>query len=149
MFVALLVACASCSGDGVGLSENGDLLPMGPDDGVRFQTQVQPIFDASCTRCHIRGGSGFEATGGEANNGLDLTSGNSHARLVDQRTFEEPDTPPRWRVRASEPDSSYILQKISSDTPKFGSRMPLGGPDLSESQIETIRTWIAQGARDN
>ncbi len=150
LFTGLCFICTvswiSCRGDGVGLTESGDL----PSSGSGFAAQIQPIFDANCIRCHAPGGSGFLGTGGDQNNGLDLTRGNSHGKLVNQRTFEAPDVPPRWRVLPGEPDSSYIIQKIISDSPKFGNRMPLDGPPfLSQSEIQLIRDWIEAGAPNN
>ncbi len=144
--IGALALALSCRGDGVGLTESGD--PAGGPSG--FAAQIQPIFDTNCIRCHARGGIGFNATGGEQNNGLDLTEGNSHGNLVDQVTFEAPDVAPRWRVLSGEADSSYIVQKISSASPKVGSRMPLDGPPfLSQSEIQLIIDWIEQGAPDN
>lgn len=138
---AACVVCASCQGDGVGLTASGDLPASG------FAAEVQPLFDTHCTRCHAPGGFGFDQTGGESQNGLDLTAGSSHGRLVDQRTFQLPDSSPLWRVLPGQPDSSYVIQKIISDTPKAGRRMPFDGPPfLSEAEIETIRRWIASGA---
>jgi len=138
-----------CSGDGTGLNENGDLL-SGAGAGVSFSADIQPLFDQHCTRCHLPGGSGFNATGGVGANGLDLTAGASHESLVNVPTFEEPQVAPRWRVLPGEPDSSYLLQKISSDTPKDGFRMPQDGPPyLTEADILTIEEWIAGGAQEN
>ena len=138
------VLCASCTGDGVGLTASGDLPAAG------FAREVQPIFDTHCTRCHAPGGIGFNGTGGDGANGLDLTSGSAHSRLVDQRTFEDPDSPPRWRVLAGAPDSSYVLQKIVTDSPKSGRRMPFDGPPfLSDAEIEIVRRWIADGAKND
>lgn len=140
--VALYVLSAgSCAGDGAGLTDTGDSSSSSPF------ARVQAIFDASCTRCHAPGGIGYNQTGGAANGGLDLTAGSSHAALVDRPTFQLPTVDPRWRVRPGEADSSYILEKISSATPKAGSRMPQDGPPyLSAPEIETIRAWIADGA---
>lgn len=43
------------------------------------------------------------------------------------------------------PDGSGLVDKIEP-SPQFGSRMPQGGPFLSQSDINLIRTWIAEGA---
>ena len=143
-----IVLWVSCRGDGVGLDERGDLEGDQPPSG--FAALIQPIFEANCIRCHVPGGIGFLQTGGDQNNGLDLTRGNSHGRLVNQPTFEAPDVPPRWRVLPEEPDSSYIIQKITSTSPKSGSRMPLDGPPfLSQNDINLIRMWIEEGAQNN
>ncbi|MFQ5866326.1 MAG: c-type cytochrome [bacterium] len=137
-----LVLWTSCRGDGIGLNESGD--PVGNSG---FAARIQPIFDTNCIRCHAPGGVGFTRTGGSQNNGLDLTRGNSHSRLVNQPTFEAPDVEPKLRVRPGDPEGSYIIQKISSATPKFGKRMPFDGPPfLSQNEIQLIRNWVTQGA---
>lgn len=48
-------------------------------------------------------------------------------------------------VEPGAPEASYLLEKVSSDTPTAGGRMPPGNP-LSSAQIETLRSWIAAGA---
>ncbi|MFQ5750993.1 MAG: hypothetical protein ACE5HI_03270 [bacterium] len=149
LYIGLSLICLgaglACRGDGVGLAGSGDLL-----GASGFAAQIQPIFDTNCIRCHAPGGIGFIQTGGSQNNGLDLTSGNSHGKLVNQRTFEAPNVAPKWRVLPGEPDSSYIIQKITSTSPKAGNRMPLDGPPfLSQNEIQLIRDWIADGAPNN
>ncbi|MFQ5629850.1 MAG: c-type cytochrome [bacterium] len=136
---------ASCRGSGVGLTESGI------QEGVTgFDAQIQPIFDTNCIRCHAPGGLGFNQTGGSQNNGLDLTKGKSYGSLVNQPTFQLPNTAPNHRVTPRDPDASYIIQKISSASPKFGRRMPFDGPPyLSQSDIQLIRNWIAAGAPNN
>ena len=146
MALLLAVTCGvsgtSCEGDGVGLTASGDL----PGTGL---AQIQPLFDAHCVRCHAPGGIGYLQTGGSTQNGLDLTAGNSFGALVGQPTFEDPNTRPRWRVLPAEPDSSYLIQKISAGSPKFGQRMPLDGPlFLSASDIQLVRSWIEDGAAE-
>ncbi|MFQ5640653.1 MAG: hypothetical protein ACE5IR_21955 [bacterium] len=131
----------ACRGDGIGLAVSGD------PEGGGFIDQIQSVFDTNCTRCHSPGGIGFIQTGGNDNNGLDLTRGNAYGKLVNQPTFEEPGTAPQLRVAPGDPDGSYIIQKISSDSPKFGRRMPLDGPPyLSQADIQLIRDWITEGA---
>ena len=144
-FANLASAVISCSGDGVGLTDTGDLPGSGPGTGF---ASVQPVFDTNCVRCHAPGGIGYLQTGGDQQNGLDLTPAASWASTVGQSTFESPDVPPRWRVLPGEPDSSYLIQKLVSDSPKFGSRMPFDGPPfLSSSDVELIRAWIENGAQ--
>lgn len=52
-------------------------------------------------------------------------------------------------VVPGEPDASFLVEKISSDTPRAGVRMPRDRPPLSDTEIELIRTWIAEGAAEN
>jgi mono/diheme cytochrome c family protein len=135
-----IASALSCAGDGGGLTPTGDR----PTSGLEA---VQPLFDRHCTRCHTAGGIGYVQTGGDDENGLDLTAGRAFDSLVNRPTFEEPGMFPIWRVRPEEPDSSYLLQKINSDTPKSGRRMPLDGPPfLSDDDVDLIRAWIEDGA---
>jgi len=48
-------------------------------------------------------------------------------------------------VAPGDPDNSYLVQKVEG-TAAVGSQMPLGGPALSQSQINDIRQWIQDGA---
>ena len=46
------------------------------------------------------------------------------------------------------PDDSYLIQKLLG-TAQIGERMPLGGDAVSTADINVIRQWIIEGARDN
>jgi hypothetical protein len=141
---AALSACLAPVGDGVGLDEDGN--PLVPDTTVTFG-QVQAIFTDRCITCHAApSGFGYTGTGGAGNNGLDLTAGNSYAKLVNVATYEAPSTHPIWRVRPGSPDSSYLYLKVSGGPYKSGGKMPLTGAALTSSEIVKIRRWIAQGA---
>lgn len=145
----LFTILAGCTGDGVGLGESGDRETTS-SGLVSYSFQIQPIFDTHCTRCHVSGGIGYIATGGDPANGLDLTSGASHAGLVGVRTSQDPQVAPRWRVVAGEPDSSYLVQKVVSSAPKSGTRMPQDGPPfLSDGEVELIERWIEEGAEED
>jgi hypothetical protein len=55
------------------------------------------------------------------------------------------------RIEPGSPERSYLYHKITgtqADVGGSGERMPKGG-QLSDAEIQTIRTWIAQGALDN
>jgi len=139
-----IVVAISCSGDGEGLTKTGD-LPAGLS--ASRLDQIQQIFSTYCIRCHVPGGIGYEQTGGDDDDGLNLTFEASYAALVNRPTFQKPSETPRWRVLPGEPDSSYLLDKIRVDPPKSGSRMPLNGPPfLSQADIELIQRWIEDGA---
>jgi len=145
----LFTILIGCTGDGVGLGESGD--PEVTSSGaVSYSGEIQSIFDTHCTRCHRPGGIGYIATGGDPADGLDLTSGASFAGLVGIRTSQDPQTAPRWRVMAGEPDSSYLVQKVVSSSPKSGTRMPQDGPPfLSDGEVELIERWIEEGAEES
>ena len=50
-------------------------------------------------------------------------------------------------VVAGNADESGLVDKIEPN-PDHGSRMPIGGT-LTNSEIQTIRTWINEGAKNN
>jgi len=56
------------------------------------------------------------------------------------------------RVKAGDPDSSYLVHKIQGTQGTVGGsggRMPLGRSPLSQDNINTIRDWISAGALNN
>ena len=137
--VAVSIALTSCG-------DSNPSAPTNPEPSSSFAADVQPIFDAHCTSCHAIGVFGFNLTGGEEQNGLTLTINNSYDGLVNQPTFQRPDLAPTLRVDPGSPANSYLMQKIESDTPKVGERMPLSNPPLTAAQISIIRRWIERGA---
>lgn len=52
------------------------------------------------------------------------------------------------RIIPGDADNSVLINKLSGNPP-FGSQMPLGGLPLSQTNINTIRNWILQGAQNN
>jgi hypothetical protein len=148
LFLALVIAglTACGAGSGKGLNEQG--LPTSSSKGnssassssasenaVTLAQLQQAIFGAICTNCH---------TGANAPRGLRLDSEeNSYAFLV-SRTADE--IPTLMRVNPGKPDDSYLIKKLEGSADIVGARMPLGGPYLSQEQIDQVRTWIANGA---
>ncbi len=52
------------------------------------------------------------------------------------------------RVVPGDPDNSLLVKKIEQ-TPPCGDPMPPTGVKLADAQIQLIRTWIQNGAKDN
>jgi mono/diheme cytochrome c family protein len=139
-----LTACGAGSGEGLnqqGLptsSSNGNSSASSssaPENAVTLAQLQQTIFGAICTNCH---------TGANAPRGLRLDSEeNSYAFLVN-RTADE--IPTLMRVNPGKPDESYLIKKLEGSADIVGARMPLGGPFLSQAQIDQVRSWIANGA---
>ncbi|WP_096087442.1 cytochrome P460 family protein [Agaribacterium haliotis] len=132
-FSLALSACGAGSGDG--LDKNGQPLTgviAGPSDDLF--TQVQEVFTANCIRCH---------SGPSAPQGMSLAAGVSYNQIVNVASNQKPDL---LRINPSNPDDSYLLQKVLGSPGISGSQMPLGGPFLSSENIQIIRDWIAAGA---
>lgn len=100
---------------------------------VNFTTQIQPIFTGRCVSCH---------SGSNPPRDLKLDAANSFANLVNVKSSEVPSL---RRVKPSDPDNSYIVQKVEG-TASVGSRMPLNQQPLTTAQISLIRQWIIEGA---
>lgn len=98
----------------------------------------QQVFQRSCSfaTCHA-------ATGTPAG-GLSLGAA-TFEKLVNVKSTLAPGL---MRVVPGDPDSSLLFDKIASDKPKFGARMP-PSQALDPEEIEQIRSWIIAGAQNN
>ncbi|HVY26165.1 MAG TPA: hypothetical protein VHB79_06415 [Polyangiaceae bacterium] len=105
---------------------------------------VQAILDERCVNCHDRTLSGLP-TYPE----LSLTAGDSYAALVDHRALQPCGG---TRVVPGHPEQSYLVAKLTQDTPCDGARMPtpfepfLPFIPLTDEQMATITAWINAGA---
>jgi mono/diheme cytochrome c family protein len=95
---------------------------------VSYNSTIQPIFTSRCTSCHDP--TTFNA------GGLDLRSyqglmagGNSGAEVIPGAASD-----------------SRLVARIEGTIPP---QMPLGQDPLTQAQIQSIRTWIDQGALNN
>lgn len=50
------------------------------------------------------------------------------------------------RVDPGDPANSFLLLKLTGPPLSMGSRMPIVGPPLSESDVDAVRNWILAGA---
>jgi hypothetical protein len=128
---SLLVAGLLAAGVGCGASDAPEPIPP------RLSAIETEIFAHNCTLSSCHGASAPQE-------GMSLVSP-THARLSGVPSTEVPDM---MRVAPGDPDGSYLLQKITSATPRDGVRMPPDQP-LPAHKIEAIRLWIAAGAQDD
>jgi len=133
LFALILIGCSSDSDNGMITGPVNDEPDNPTPTEVSFATQVRPIFAASC------GGSGCHV-GGSAS-GVNLASWSATMASSGSQY-------PGATVVAGSAASSPLIDKLGS-SPRFGSRMPLGRGALSSSQIETISSWINNGAPNN
>lgn len=103
--------------------------PLGPVD----YTHIQGIFNHSCVGCH---------SGLAPNADLDLSTGVSHAALVNVFSLEVPGLK---LVEPGNSDRSFLWEKINCSLPQVGTRMRPGSAMSPEEQA-LIRDWIDQGA---
>lgn len=106
--------------------------PTSGTSTVSFKADIQPIFQAHCAACHISQQLGGLSLGSYQG----LTKGGS---IV-----------PGSIVKPGDAQGSILYKMVSPHGPwPGGSRMPLGGPYLDSGTINTIASWINQGAKDN
>ena len=91
-------------------------------DKLDFATQIAPIFEQHCVRCHS-----------EVNRKGDFSLTTSHD-LVENEF-----------VSRDDPDASHLLEVV---TPRDGERpeMPKEGQPLTNDEVKLLRRWIAEGA---
>lgn len=108
---------------------------------VSFSADVQPILDNYCVSCHSGAGEGEAASGFAVNDYESVMQGTKFGKVV---------------VPGSPMSSSLYLVVTEKVDPKI--HMPPHhdeslaegrGFALSRTNIETIGTWIEQGAKDN
>lgn len=105
---------------------------------VSLKQDLVPIFRDNCTMCH-RSDSPMA--------GLALTPEDAYDNLV-RIQASGADMP---RVAPGNPERSYLYNKVSGKNAAVngaGIAMP-PGPPLSSAEIDLIRRWIKQGARNN
>ncbi|MDQ7065175.1 MAG: hypothetical protein Q9P90_13140 [candidate division KSB1 bacterium] len=134
MFCAALLLSA-CQRD------QGSYGPTGPDNGDNNQTTIEATFSSiqqniltpGCVNrgCHPPAGP------------MSLKQGEAYQNLVNQ-----PSAYGMPRVDPGKPDNSALYLKVVGDA-RTGARMPLNAPPLSQEQIDAIRTWIQNGAKND
>lgn len=150
-----LCACGAGSGEGLDASgqpigeNNNDDNSNGDDgndnSGVSLQKLVEEIFDNDalgtqrCTNCH----SGASPLGGLNLQSVEL----AYSNLVgaDGEGVTANGNAAFKRVEPGMPDESYLILKLEGD-PRAGNQMPLNETPLSQTQINMVRDWIANGA---
>ena len=99
------------------------------DEGVRWNRDVRPILSDKCFKCH----------------GPDSAKRVSKFRL-DDRASATSDLGGRRAIAPGDPGASELVRRITESDPD--ERMPPrdSGLELTKSQVETLRRWIAEGA---
>ncbi|MFO1044247.1 MAG: PSD1 and planctomycete cytochrome C domain-containing protein [Planctomycetaceae bacterium] len=92
-------------------------------EAVKYETQIQPIFNAKCGKCH-----------GETKQtaGLNLATADALGRGGESGAVLVP----------GKPDESPLFELVHD-----GQMPPKGNEGLTKNEIELIRRWIVEGAR--
>ena len=99
---------------------------------VTYEGAVRPILQKHCIECHAAGQQGARASGLLMDSYESMMKGTSFGPVI--------------HPGSAMASSLYIL---ISGQGKLTITMPHGGQPLSNEEIETIRTWIKNGAVEN
>lgn len=123
------------SGDG---EQGGNFTADFTVEGIQpTLTSIQDnLFTPTCSGCHT-------GTGAALPGSMDLTSlSMSFMSLVGVPSEQDPTFD---RVEPSDPDASYLIQKLEG-TAAVGNRMPPIGSAVDQDTIDVVRQWITDGA---
>ena len=99
-----------------------------PPTNVSFADHIYPVFQVKCISCH-------NATNPDG--GLDLTS--YSAATADFNV-----------IFPGNPDNSRLVWAIEGNRPPIQPMPPIGySRPVTANQLQGIKTWIAEGAKDN
>ena len=99
---------------------------------VSFKKEVGPILKNNCLSCHSTGGPGYEKSGFSVTSYEDLMKGTKFGAVI---------------IPNSSLTSSLVMLIEHRADPSID--MPHGKEPLPQKDIDRIKQWIDQGARDN
>lgn len=104
----------------------------GAAESVSFKTDVLPILEIRCQECHKPGGEGYVKSGLDLTSYASLMKGTKHGAVV-------------------VPGDAFVSNIIVLLEGRAAASisMPRNHKKLPEGEIDIIRRWINQGAKDN
>ncbi len=103
------------------------------EEPVSFVHDVKPILDQNCIACHQEGGAGYEASGFSMKTYDTLMTGTQFGPMV---------------IAGDSEGSNMIVLMEGRADPSIS--MPHGAmKPIRKADIDTIRKWIEQGAKNN
>ncbi len=99
---------------------------------VSFKQDVYPILSENCLSCHKAGAEGYLKSGLSMESYDALMKGTKFGPII---------------IAGSHVSSTLVLLLERKAHPSIN--MPKDHPPLADSQVEVIRKWIDQGAKNN
>jgi len=100
---------------------------------VSYAQDVKPILDTYCSECHQAGGQGEVASGFSIDSYAELMQGTNNGPMI---------------IAGDSLGSNMLVLMEGRADPSI--KMPHGkSKGARQTEIETIRLWIDQGAKDN
>lgn len=99
---------------------------------VSFSADVQPILKQYCLECHLPGGPGYGASGFDMSSYETLMKGGKYGPFV----------------IPGDPFTSTLNMLVEGRAhPSI--RMPHGRDKLNDREVEILRVWVKEGAKNN
>ena len=103
------------------------------EESVSFAQDVTPIINKYCIECHVAGGKGFEASGFNMESYDGLMKGTRNGPMI---------------IAGDSAGSNMLVLMEGRADPSIS--MPHGKmKGATGKELETIRAWIDQGAKNN
>jgi hypothetical protein len=100
--------------------------------GVSYNKDVQPILAKNCSECHTPGQKGFEASGLDTTSYQSLMKGGKFGQLI----------------KPGDALSSSLNMLVEGRAhPSI--QMPHGRAKLPDKEIELLKVWVNEGAKNN
>ena len=116
-------------------------IASGCSKEISYSKDVKPIINTSCLECHDGKGEGSEESGLILNTYDDLMRGTKFGQVVVPGDSESSTL---FRLIAHKADPKIHMPPHTKDT--LASKIKTS---LTEKQIDIIKTWIDQGAKNN
>jgi len=103
------------------------------EEPVSFSQDIRPILDKYCVECHLAGGQGYEASGFGMASYEDLMKGTRNGPMI---------------IAGDSLGSNMLVLMEGRADPSI--KMPHGkSVSATSEELDTIRRWIDQGAKNN
>ena len=99
---------------------------------VSFKNDVTPILKASCLECHNPSGKGFTESGLLLDTYENVMKGTKHGPVIKPGSG------------LASPFNQVLEGRVDKSI-----RMPHGGKPIPEKDVQTLRAWVDQGAKNN
>ena len=165
--IAIPLSLPACGGEDTGTGSTGDGTCYdyasfdGKSPAVTFKADVLPIFRTSCglsASCHGNPSGPIaqpylgppSAAGEPTQTDIDaIFAANVGVASVKETGMQI--------VKSGDPANSFLMHKMDNSLKceslkcggNCGGPMPLGSPPLAQEQRDTVRRWIAQGAKND
>ena len=116
-------------------------IASGCSKDISYSKDVKPIINTSCLECHDGKGEGSEESGLILNTYDDLMRGTKFGQVVVPGDSESSTL---FRLIAHKADPKIHMPPHTKDTLASKVMTP-----LNDKQIDIIKTWIDQGAKNN